>query len=390
MAERKLLELLKLRETDTVTKFVAELKDNDYEKSRSAGRRMQKAATDHGVTLREYLTLSRAPVGDYNGYEITLAELGLPTRDDYDSGIVLEAAGDTFQTRPGTRVLFDEVLSDVLRWKTRQDQIERIGDIVASSRTITGVEMTKKVTMDDGDLKGYQPVAELGRVPVYSITATDSAVKMWKKGMGIRTSYEFSRRVRLDAITPYMARVTRKLERDKVAHATSILINGDGANSAAPVVAQGSLAPTGAPTNTVGQIQWQRFFLFLVERAKLGLPIDTVLMNYDSYYQWGMMFAPNNNNTTSIAEAMASVGIQVNRNPIFDQSINPVLSSTVPAGKLIGFTKEDTLEELVEANSSIEEESRDTTNQSITITKTENTGYHLVMEDSRVVYDYAN
>ena len=65
-----------------------------------------------------------------------------------------------------------------------------------------------------------------------------------------------------------------------------------------------------------------------------------------------------------------------------------VLSSSAPANKLIGYTRGETLEELVEANSMIEESERAIQNQSITFVRTENTGYKLAFGDTRSIYNF--
>lgn len=349
----------------------------------------------YGITVRDYLDLSITPISDgsdrYTGYELALMELNLPVRDNFSNGMVLQAAAETFQTRAGTRLLFKEVVDDILRWKVRLDNVETAANLVAGSRTIDGPEMTVKITLDDGDAdnRGTRIVPEAGRIPVRSLSAGENAVKIYKHGSALRTTYEFNRNTRLDVITPFLGRIARELEISKASQAMSIMINGDGNSNAAPVVAQSALTPTGAPANTVGQIQWHRFFKWLMDMAAAGTPIDTVAMNYDAYYQWTMLFSNTSDQTVSAAEQLGSAGISVGRNPLFDQPITPVLSSFAPAGKLIGFRKGETMEELVQANASIEEEERAILNQTITMTKTENTGYRLIYDDTRSIYDFA-
>ena len=65
-----------------------------------------------------------------------------------------------------------------------------------------------------------------------------------------------------------------------------------------------------------------------------------------------------------------------------------VLDSSVPEGKLLMFNRPDTLEEIVEANSRIEEENRNVNSQIIQYVRTENTGYSLIYPDCRYVYTY--
>ncbi len=356
-------------------------------------------ATDckaYGISVRDYLDLSITPVQDgsdrYTGYELALMELNLPVRDDFSNGMVLQAAAETFQTRSGTKLLFKEVVDDIIRWKVRLDNVESAANLISGSRTIDGPEMTVRVTLDDGDAdnRGTRIVPEAGRIPVRSLSAGESAVKIYKHGSALRTTYEFNRNTRIDVLTPFLGRIARELEISKASQAMTIMINGDGNNNAAPVVAQSAITGvTGAPANTVGQIQWHRFFRWLMNMAAAGTPIDTVAMNYDAYYQWTMLFSNTSDQTVSASEQLGRAGIDVGRNPIFDQPITPVLSSFAPAGKLIGFRKGETMEELVQANSSIEEEERAILNQTITLTKTENTGYRLIFDDTRSVYDFA-
>jgi hypothetical protein len=92
---------------------------------------------------------------------------------------------------------------------------------------------------------------------------------------------------------------------------------------------------------------------------------------------------------STVIEAMTAQGTpRINTNvPILNQSVNFYLSSTVPEGMVMGFTKAETLEELVEAGSSIAENDRSILNQSITYLRSENTGYKLVFGDTRQLLD---
>jgi predicted transcriptional regulator len=63
--------------------------------------------------------------------------------------------------------------------------------------------------------------------------------------------------------------------------------------------------------------------------------------------------------------------------------VNFEVSSTAPASKLIGFIKGETVEELVENGSDIEESVRAIENQKVRYVKTKNHGYRLVFADTR-------
>jgi hypothetical protein len=368
---------------------------SDQGKSVDAGKRLIRLAADAGLGLRDYLTLAIDPrkaaeparYDGLNGYEAALSYLNLPVRTDLENGVLLQAASETFQTYPGTRAMFPEVMDDVLRWRNRQDQLEQVAPLLAQSRTINGTEMISTFVDDDSAERTTHSVAEFGRVPVRTIRTSQQTVGIFKHGSGYRTSYEFNRRASLDIMTPFASRVGRELEISKVRAATSILINGDGVNAAAPVVgvsAFGGNQANAFSTNYKALAKW------LMKRAKDGYPIDTIAGNYDMFVELLFMFQPVTNlGSNTDIEAMVAHGTpKINTSlPILNKSVNFVLSSGVPAGQLIGFTKGETLEELVEAGSNIAENERSIINQSITYVRTENTGYKLAFGDTRQILD---
>mgnify|MGYP006382864627 FL=1 len=267
---------------------LAALRDNVQGTSIAAAQALTAEARDFGLGLRDFLTLAIDPASSENadryrdsdgylsGYEASLCFLNLPVADDFGRGIVLDAASDTFQTFPGTRALFPEVVDDMVRWKYRQEQLETTSALVSQTRTISGVEMITTVVNDkEEDYQTVRAVAELGRIPVRTIRTGQQAVAFYKHGGGLRYSYEFARRARLDLLTPYQTRMVRETERSKVAAATNILINGDGVNGAASVVTQASFEATA----TAGRINRRGLVKWLISRARKGTPVDTVVGN---------------------------------------------------------------------------------------------------------------
>lgn len=394
MSQLKSLSELKAGTLD-LDKLVAELKSKPSA-SKEAGVALVHSAAEFGLSVKEYLILAAGKdpkdSAGLNGYERALFALNLPVRNDYENGIHLQAASETFSTYPGTRALFPQVIDDVLRFANRQDQFERVQPMLASSRVINGAEMLSTVVDDDSADRGTYTIPEGSRFPVRMVKTSEKAVRIYKHGSAIRFTYEFGRRASLDLLVPYANRVARELELSKVKSATAVLINGDGAYGAAPVVTQSSFNTDAGLTATNGQISWGNLLAWFVSRAKVGAPMDTVVMNWDGYFQWLMLFGRQNvlaNATTShpIDNATAA-GAQLGRINL-PMAMTPVISSDCPAGKLIGFSKADTLEELVEAASQIQESERSITNQTITLVRSENTGYRIVYGDTRSIYNFA-
>lgn len=370
------------------------------ENSKQAGAKLIADAKATGLSMQDYLKLAIDPsmsstpakFEGLNGFEATLAHLNLPFQNQFEHGVLLQAASDTFQMYPGTRAMFPEVIDSMLRFKNRQDQIENVSALVSQSRTINGTELISTAVSDDSKDRGTSTIAELGRIPVRTLRTEQTSVGIFKHGSGIQTSYEFERRAGLEVLTPYAARVGRELEISKVKAATVMLINGDGVNPAATVEnfsAFGGTAVNG--TSSVLSTQYKAFARWLVAKAKAGTPIDTVVGNLDIYLELLFMFTPTVSGAKSIAEAISEKGgPAVNLNiPLLQGNVNFVLSSSMPADKILGYCKAETLEELVENGSSIAENERSILNQSITYVRTENTGYKIAYGDTRFMLNLA-
>lgn len=391
------------------SELLAGLRSENTGESKEAAVKLMAEAKSYGLPLRDFLRLAADPRleateearrpflasandngGFINGYEATLAYLHLPVRDDLDGGIMLQAAADTFQTFPGTRMLFPEVIDDMVKWRYRQTNFETTDPMIAQRRTVSGVEMISTVVLDEAAdyEESVRAVSERGRVPIHAIETSQNAVKFWKFGNGYSTTYEFQRRATLDILTPYAQRTQRQIEKGKVSAATWLLINGDGVHSAAPVVNQSSFNSKVGENATAGKLSFKHLCAWLVSRAQAGAPIDVVLGNWDMYLVWLFMFAlPTSDKSITDAEQLARTGFQLRGVPILQGTVDFVLSSDVPAGQLIGYSKADTLEELIEAGSLINESERSINTQEVTYVRTENSGYRLVFGDTRSIFD---
>ena len=376
---------------------LAGLTSEDRNQSVAAGQTLVRKAKDAGLNLPDYLRLAIKPDGVHaeaglDGYEVALATLNLPLTDDFSKGVVMQAAADTFATFPGVRALFPAVVDDVVQWKYRQQEFENVDDLVAQTRTINGTELITQVVIDDNE-KDYQVegmIAEGARIPHRSIRATDKSVRFWKFGSAIEWTYEFSRRASLDMITPYAARMRGEVERAQVAMAYAMLANGDGVHAAAPVVTHETIATDfslDAPTD--GKINWEVFTAWMIRRAQLGVPVDTVVGNWDMYFQWLMMFAkPTIAPNTPQSQVLADAGVNIAQaNPRLNFSVNFVLASSAPAGQLLGFSRQDTLEQLIENASDIEETERYIENQKVKYFHTVNKGFRIIFGDTREILD---
>lgn len=383
------------RNRQPVEKVLADLRSDNMAQSLAAGQNLIQHAKTLKLNMRDYLCLAVDPEqgmtkgAGLDGYEAALAYLDLPVKDDYGKGILLQAAAETFNTYPGTRALFPEVIDDVVQWKYRQTDIESVAPMLAQSRTVNGIEMITTVVDDKAeDYQGVGIIVEGSRIPIRSLRTSEKSVKFYKFGGGIETTYEFERRASLDVLTPYASRQQREVSIGQTAIATSLLINGDGVNGAAPVVTASSFNIPGV-TVAAGRMQWEVFLKWLITRAQAGAPIDTVVGNFDMYFEWARMFAaPTIAEGQTQVDVLAKAGVQTAiENPRFNFNVKFAVSSTAPASKLVGFIRGETLEELVENGSDIEESIRSIENQKVRYVRTKNAGYRLVFGDTRSILE---
>lgn len=375
-----------------VEEVVGGLLASSNHESAENGQKLVRMARDAGLSVRDYLTLAvdvrsgkhaeANQAAGLNGYEAALSHLNLPFGNDFEQGVVLQAASDTFATYAGTRAMFPEVLDDMLKQLGRMDQIENTAALISQSRTINGVEMISTVMDDTAAEDGTFTIAEGGKIPVRAVRTSQNSVRMYKHGSGYEFTYEFNRRASLDIITPFAARVARRLEISKVAAATAVLIDGDGVNLGATPA---DLATYGADFlgGKTLKDNYRALAKFIMSQWKAGYPIDTIACNFDLYVEMMFMFAQTNIGTASDIQNLAAAGAPSINLPVMNGAINVVLSSTIPDGFFVAFVKSETLEELVEAGSIIAESERSITTQVVTYVRSENTGYKLSFPDTR-------
>lgn len=373
------------------------IKDKDAVRSAESAYRLMKQANEFGLSSKDYLDLAvEANAEDatkemaaqgLSGYEMAKVALGLPTKNDFANQITLAQASDTFATYKGSRFMFKYVVDDMLRWKTRQDQVQKLEDLISGSRTVPAREMIRQIVdLNGNDASNSFDIAEMGQIPFRNVKTSDVAVKFGKIGSGLRFSYEFAREASLDVLTPFVARIAREKELEKINRCTAIMINGDGTSyhAAAPEYNQSALDSAA----TAGKISFKGLWAHIINEAKKGVTIDHIAGNWDAYLQWLQMF-PVTANVTTDAEELAKRGLApAFRQMSVFQPIQFVLDTAVPANKLLCYTKAETIEELVLSGSQIQEEERSIRDQTIMYTNTEDVGFSMIFGDTRSLYNY--
>lgn len=120
------------------------------------------------------------------------------------------------------------------------EQANVIGDIVATTTKIEGLDYRSIASDPFDESHELKPVAEGAFIPETAIKIQDNLVKLFKHGRMLVSSYEAIRFQRLDLFTVTLKQIGAYIGRQQLADAVDVLINGDGNGNAAEVVSVAS------------------------------------------------------------------------------------------------------------------------------------------------------
>ncbi|MGN0455817.1 MAG: phage major capsid protein [Acutalibacteraceae bacterium] len=138
-----------------------------------------------------------------------------------------------FQTS-SSAALFPEYIRRAVATGVEQNNV--IGDIVAATTKIEGLDYRSIASdpLDEG--KALMPVAEGAFIPETEIKVQGNLVKLLKRGRMLVSSYEALRFQRLDLFTVTLKQIGAYIGRMQLSDAVDVLINGDGNSNPAEVV----------------------------------------------------------------------------------------------------------------------------------------------------------
>lgn len=138
-----------------------------------------------------------------------------------------------FQTS-SSAALFPEYIRRAVATGVEQNNV--IGDIVAATTKIEGLDYRSIASDPLDESKELMPVAEGALIPETEIKVQGNLVKLLKRGRMLVSSYEALRFQRLDLFTVTLKQIGAYIGRMQLSDAVNVLINGDGNNNPAEVV----------------------------------------------------------------------------------------------------------------------------------------------------------
>lgn len=329
-----------------------------------------------------------------DGFEATFAALGVPLNLKDDTAIAAFASATTsFMTNDGLSVLLPSLVNNLLRSQDNKGIIEKADDLILQTRMVKSNAVQKEIVYDKDTNDSYAThrIAEGANIPTRKLKTGQSNVKFYKTGHGIEVSYEFAQDMTPDILVPYANRI--QFERSQSEHiiAVQTLINGE---SNDPGSANGAIATDDLDTidNKAGtplRSRAEGFIKWLIEAARAGRPIDTLVVGWDSIFELQYMFPVSDANGNAavgvgaVAAGGALAQMQVKVVNGINFNLNVVISSAVEEKQIIGYRKGETMERLIKTNSQISEQERSIKNQTLLYTNTIISGFTLAYGESR-------
>ncbi len=153
--------------------------------------------------------------------------------------IKLKGAGsstvDKFFATTDSAVLFPEYVSRAVRQGIEEGK--HLDSIVATKTNIEGLDYRTITSVPTADEKELKEVAEGAQIPETVVHTQENLVTLKKRGRMLVASYESIRFQRLDLFTVTLRQIGAYIARSQFKDAVNVLIDGDGNNNPAEVIA---------------------------------------------------------------------------------------------------------------------------------------------------------
>lgn len=145
------------------------------------------------------------------------------------------SAVEKFFSTTDSAVLFPEYVARAVRQGMEEANI--LDGIVAAKTNINGLDYRTITSVPSEDDKELKNVAEGAIIPETEIRTQENLVRLHKRGRMLVASYEAIRFQRLDLFTVTLRQIGAYIARTQLKDAVDVLINGDGNDNAAEVIA---------------------------------------------------------------------------------------------------------------------------------------------------------
>ncbi len=142
---------------------------------------------------------------------------------------------DKFFSTTDSAVLFPEYVARAVRQGIEEEN--HLDSIIATKTNIDGLDYRTITSVPTGEEKELKEVAEGAQIPETVVHTQENLVTLKKRGRMLVASYEAIRFQRLDLFTVTLRQIGAYIARSQFKDAVNVLVEGDGNNNPAEVVA---------------------------------------------------------------------------------------------------------------------------------------------------------
>ena len=176
-------------------------------------------------------------------------------------GIRAKGAGSStvekFFRTMDSAVLFPEYIARTVRQGMEENDI--LPAITATTTVIDSLDYRSIYSNPTDEDKALEDVAEGAEIPVTEVKTKDHLVSLTKRGRMLVASYEAIRFQKLDLFSVMLRQIGAHIQKQQIADAVNVLMNGDGNDNAAVQYSVGS-SPISGTAGTLGYDQLVEFW----------------------------------------------------------------------------------------------------------------------------------
>lgn len=318
-----------------------------------------------------------------DAFDAALLTAGIVVKGNEKLNIQSSSMEKFFTTTEG-RLLFPEFMVRTIKQSIFAQPITQY--LVGETQTITGDTMRQPVL----DLKGTgigiknrdslkkRRVSEAASIPVASLKLAETAISIYKYGLGTKASYEVIRRMTIDMFRKHIELIGQFAAYDEVDDIIDVIINGDGNNNPAPVFKRTELNSAGK----AGILDDTTLLKFLIKLYPIN--IDTVVVGEELFIQLASTLSDTStmNGITPYIPFELPQGIFKGLTVIYDPNTP---KSTDSKEQVIGINRGMAIRKIIEQNSMIQESEKFAHDQTQAMYMTENAGFGKMYDEASAV-----
>lgn len=258
-----------------------------------------------------------------------------------------------------------------------------VSELIAYTTRIDSNAYRALYLNDDAGEYRMVRVGEAAEIPAASLTQGERTVELYKFGRRLDISYEALRRVPIDTVAHYIARMATQAEVDKVSQILNVIVNGDGnIGTAAEVVDLTTLDPA-ATANKLTLRAWLAFKL----KFRNPYALTHELVREDVALQQLLMDTGSANVPLLTLNGAGAFGGFVPMNPTLADNVRYGILDEAPANAIVGIDSRFGIEQVTEIGGNITESRKWIERQVNVLTFTEVEGYAVTDAKAAKVLD---